>query len=136
VKKLVVALALFAAACGITDSNTFHFSFSATPLDAAPASPKAATVETDTAGIVLISGDANTPCADQGVTMSGTRQGSELHVTVNRAASSACSGGVRWYSYQALMLLPQPGTYHLLMTDLTGGSAVTILDQQVQVKGA
>jgi hypothetical protein len=137
VKKLVLALAAVAlAGCNpLTDSNSFSFHFSVQPLDQAPATPAPATLIKDAVGLVRISGDASTPCSDQGVRLTGSRSGSELRVSIERQSGAACSGGVQWFSYDALMTLPVSSTYHLLMTDNTSGSSVVVLDEQVVVTG-
>jgi len=135
VKKLVLALcAAVLSACSIsTDANTFQFSFQALPLASAPANPTPATVDVTIPGVVKVSGDASTPCADQNVSLSGTRSGNELRVTIARAVNGTCSGGTKWFTYSAVLLLPKGGTYHLVLTDQTSGNAVTVLDQQVIV---
>ena len=134
-KKLSFALAaVLLSACSIsTDANTFQFSFQAIPLEAPPASPAPATVDLTIPGVVKVTGDASTPCADQNVALSGTRQGSTLTVSIARSVNGTCSGGTKWFSYTALLLLPKGGTYHLVVTDQTSGTATTILDQQVVV---
>ena len=136
-KKLVLALAAVAlGGCSpLTDSNTFNFNYSVQPLDQAPATPAPATVNDDNVGVLRITGDASTPCADQGLKLTATRSGTELRVSLEPLSSGACSGGVRWYSYDAIMSLPVSATYHLLMTNNTGGSPATLLDEQVTVKG-
>jgi hypothetical protein len=135
VKKLSFALAaVLLSACSIsTDSNTFQFSFQALPLDAAPASPAPAAVDVTLPGVVKVTGEASTPCADQNVTLSGTRKGSDLTVSIARAVNGTCSGGTKWFAYSAFLLLPKGGAYHLVVTDQTSGTATTILDQQVIV---
>ena len=136
-KKLILGLAglvVSAAACDITDSDAFQFSFAAIPLDAAPAVPTPATVNTDTTGLVRVTGDANTPCADQGARINGTRSGDDLRIAINRGSAGACSGGTRWFTYIARMEVPQGGSYHLIVTDATSGTTVTLLDQTVVVR--
>ncbi|HEX8244610.1 MAG TPA: hypothetical protein VF541_13985 [Longimicrobium sp.] len=135
-KKPILALAavLLVAACDITDSNTFQFGFQATPLDQAPVSPAAATVTADPHGIIQVAGDANTPCADQGVTMSGTRSGDELRVEVKRSTTGACTGGTLWYSYVVLITVSPGRVYRVVMTDFTTGNAVTVIDKQVNLQ--
>jgi len=135
VKKLSFALAaVLLSACSIsTDANTFQFSFQAIPLDAAPASPAPATVDVTLPGVVKVTGEASTPCADQNVTLNGTRKGSDLTVSIARSVNGACTGGTRWFAYSAFLLLPKGGSYHLVVTDQTSGTATTILDQQVIV---
>ncbi|HEX6749163.1 MAG TPA: hypothetical protein VF092_17840 [Longimicrobium sp.] len=135
-KKLILALGCLvaAAACSITDSDAFQFSFSATPLDAAPTPPAPATINTDTSGLVVVRGDANTPCADQGVRINGNRSGNDLRISINRGSTGACTGGTRWFTYFARMAVPSGGTYHLILTDGTSGSTVTVLDQNVTVR--
>jgi hypothetical protein len=137
VKKLVLTLATAAlAGCNaLTDSNTFSFNYSVNALDAAPDTPRSPIVDATGIGAVRVSGDTSTPCGDQNIVMDGARSGNEVRVTIQRQTLAACSGGVKWYAYEALITLPVSKTYHLIMIDDTGPSPVTMVDQQVTVKG-
>jgi len=127
------AAALVLAACGLSDPDSAQFVYQIQPLAGAPDTPKVATVATDTE-VVQVAGDANTPCADQGVTMHGTRNGNDLQISLIRQSLNGCTGGTRWFSYVGTFFLPKGGTYHLIFTNQTSGSSVTVLDTQVDVK--
>jgi hypothetical protein len=129
---LAGAAVLVLAACGLSDPDSAQFAYQIQPLDAAPTPPAAAAVATDT-GVVRVTGDASTPCVDQGVTMHGTRSGNNLQISLTRQSLNGCSGGTRWFSYTALMYLPKGGTYHVTFTDQTSGTSVTLIDKQVNV---
>lgn len=130
---LAAAAVLVLAACGLSDPGSAQFAYQIQPLAAAPTPPAAAAVATDT-GVVRVSGDGNTPCADQGVTMHGTRNGNDLQISLTRQSLNGCSGGTRWFSYSGIMYLPKGGTYHVTFTDQTSGSPVKLIDTQVNVK--